>query len=341
MAALTLPDRHQGFFGGGKWGKRMDWAADALYEKSRVYARRAQGEPIASALFGFWMSLALELLARSALSSIHPVLIADPSQEGNIHYAFGINPKGNPKSVHAKTVFARCSIFVPGFTDQMSGRCLILADRRNAELHSGAAAFEGVDNSHWLPQAYEVVEVLLAHIGKDFAGFLGADYAPVAEGMLADRRDTRKKEVQNSLSAARKIFAALGQEEAQALGAAAAEKIAVWVNAKAMRRSCNCPACGSLAAMTGESLNRGPVRIDEDESKIVREVRVLPNRLLCIVCKLNLTGFQELNEAGLGAIYTVVEEEDPIEFFGIDPEEYVDVDELIRDRYDDGGYQNE
>ena len=64
--------------------------------------------------------------------------------------------------------------------------------------------------------------------------------------------------------------------------------------------------------------------------------------MICVVCRLDLKGFQELNEAGLGAIYTVSEEEDPIDFFGIVPEEYVDVDELIRERAEEEwGYQNE
>src|SRR4051812_47991905 len=111
----------------------MDWTFEALYGKARLYITRAQNEPIDSALFAFWTSLALELLCRAALAKIHPALLADPTKEDNIQYAFGIIPKANPKSVSAKTVFARASVFVDGFTDRMSSHCLILADRRNAE----------------------------------------------------------------------------------------------------------------------------------------------------------------------------------------------------------------
>ena len=68
----------------------MDWAFEALYGKARAYVQRAHNEPVNSALFGFWTSLALELLCRSALGKIYPVLLADPTQEGNIHYVFGI-----------------------------------------------------------------------------------------------------------------------------------------------------------------------------------------------------------------------------------------------------------
>jgi len=50
-----------------------------------------------------------------------------------------------------------------------------------------------------------------------------------------------------------------------------------------------------------------------------------------------------LHEAERGNIYTVEVTEDPIEFFGIDPEEYVDVDEIVRRYGEDmaASYENE
>ncbi len=67
---------------------------------------------------------------------------------------------------------------------------------------------------------------------------------------------------------------------------------------------------------------------------------MLPNAFRCVHCLLRLDGYQEMLEAGLGSIYTTTEDEDPIEFFGIDPEEYVDVEKLVRDYHEDG-YMNE
>jgi rubredoxin len=317
----------------------VDWSFESLYAKARLYIRRAQDEPIDSALFGFWTSLSLELLCRAALAKIHPVLLADPTNEGNIQYAFGINPKSNPKSVQAKAVFARCSVFIDGFTDKMSAHCLIMADRRNAELHSGAAAFEVSDNSAWLPATYEVMAILLKNIGTDFADFLG-EHAHTANRMLQKRRESIKKEVRDRISAARNFFAALTEPEKTTRTEQLRAPIAKWLKENSLRRECVCPACKSKGIMTGESLNRSPVRIDEEQGTITREVRVLPNTFKCPMCRLGLSGFQELNEAGLGAIYTVTVEEDPIEFFGIVPEEHVDVQELIRSYYE-GDYQNE
>jgi hypothetical protein len=220
----------------------------------------------------------------------------------------------------------------------MSGHCLIMADRRNSALHSGAAAFEGLDNSKWLPATYEVLEVLLSHMHRDFTDLLGKDNAEFAVRMLEDRRNTVKREVQEKIAAARGYFAALSPDSKSELSEGAGSSIAAWAKANRLRRACKCPACSLPAGMSGETVGRSPVRINEDDGVIRREVRVLPNVLMCPSCRLGLSGYQEMNEAGLGAIYTIEEQEDPIEFFGIIPEEHVDIEELMRNY---GEYENE
>ena len=320
----------------------MDWSPESLYSKAKVFAQRAHNDSGQAALFGFWMSLSLELLARAALAHIHPVLLADPKEQDNIYYAFGIVPKGVAKSISAKALFARCSVFVDNFTDKMSGHCLIMADRRNAELHSGAAAFEDIDSSKWLPATYEVIEILLNHMKRNFADLLGAD-ADVAVTVLKDRRDSIKREVQEKLSEARKYFDSLQSEIQSGRSDRAKVTLAPWVKANGLRKMCQCPACTRLAGMSGETVGRSPVRIDENSGRITREVRVLPNVLVCPSCRLELNGYQEINEAGLGAIYTIEQQEDPIEFFGIIPEEHVDIEALVQEHLENmyDGYLNE
>jgi hypothetical protein len=319
----------------------MDWDSNLLYEKAKLFAQRAHDEPVESSIFAFWMSISLEILARAALAQIHPVLLADPREQDNIHYAFGINPKGLPKSIPAKALFARCSVFVKDFTDKMSGHCLIVADRRNTELHSGIAAFENLDNWKWLPATYEVMEVLLSHLKRDFADFLG-DHEGVAVGALKDRQESIKKDVQTKLAAARKFYSELKDDARTGIDAAAQETTSEWLKENVLWRRESCPACKNDAVVGGETVGRSPVKVDEEESAISRTVRVMPNKLRCAHCKLILLSFQELREAERGNIYTVEVTEDPIEFFGIDPEEYVDVDEIVR-RYgeDMAAYENE
>jgi hypothetical protein len=233
-------------------------------------------------------------------------------------------------------------VFVKNFTDKMSGHCLIVADRRNTELHSGIAAFEKLDNWKWLPATYEVIEVLLTHLQRDFADFLG-DHEALAVETLKDRRDSIKKEVQEKLSAARKFYEGLTDDARKGTDVVAHEKTSSWLMDNILRRKDSCPACGSDAVIGGETVGRTPVRVDEEANTISRDVRVLPNKLRCAYCKLTLLSFQELREAERGNIYTVEQNEDPVEFFGIDPEEYVDVDEIVRRYGDDmaSSYENE
>ena len=318
----------------------MDWSRDSLYNKAKLFAQRAHNEDIESALFGFWISLSLELLARAALSHIHPALLADPKEPDNLQYAFGKVPKAVPKSIAAKALYARCSVFIEGFTDMMAGHCLVMADRRNSELHSGAAVFEDLETSSWLPQTYEVIDVLLTHISSGFADFIGEDHKSFAVDMLKDRKEGIKKEVQDKISAAKQAFEKQTLEwKAERLAATAPTRDG-WIAQSRFRKGCTCPACRSKAVIGGESVSRGPAKIDEASGQISREVRVLPNVLFCPLCGLSLTGYQQMREARLGDIYTVIDAEDPIEFFGIDPEEHVDLDKMMRE-YHEMEYNNE
>lgn len=321
----------------------MEWEFDPLFAKAKLYASRANEEEINSALYGFWMSLCTELLARAALSKIHPVLIADPTNEANIYYVFGVNPKANPRSVHAKTVFARCAVFIEKFTDNMAGHCLLLADRRNKELHGGDAAFEGIAPATWLPRTYEIFKVLLEHMGLNLEDLLGAEQAAGAEKMLDDRGAAIEKEVKDRVSKHKKDFSGLTGDQKSEITAKAAKAMAKWLGMTPLGRSVDCPSCGFAGALHGESINRGPIKISDEDGTMTREVRVLPNKFRCAVCSLHLDGFTELTHAGLGNIFTSMEEEDPIEFFGIDPEEYVDVEKIVQEYHAEEmyGWQNE
>src|SRR5260370_861815 len=82
----------------------MIWDSDQYWKKAIRYAEIASQTERERWERPFWLSLALEFLARSALTKIHPALNADPEGEGlNLLYAFGFELKGQPKSlpIHA------------------------------------------------------------------------------------------------------------------------------------------------------------------------------------------------------------------------------------------------
>lgn len=64
----------------------MMWSEKEYWNKARLYIRRAQSARADEGLYPFWMALAMEFVARAALSKVSPVLNADPNQVDNIYY---------------------------------------------------------------------------------------------------------------------------------------------------------------------------------------------------------------------------------------------------------------
>lgn len=174
---------------------------------------------------------------------------------------------------------------------------------------------------------------MLVHLGVSFADYLGNEHAATAIEMLRDRRETVKREILERIRRAKAFFDHLSKEELTRRNDQSKIVFRERPHERSVHREIKCPACGSPAVMTGEIVGRGPVRIDERNTAIEREVRVLPTKLRCPHCELKLDGFQEMRQAGLGSVYTVDESEDPIEFFGIDPSDYIDPDEFIRQHF--------
>src|SRR5437763_11589298 len=73
------------------------WSTDALLAKSQMYFEEMLKHSRDEWQFAHWSSLALELLARSALSQISPTLLADTKGPDNkdwdsTYYALGNTP---------------------------------------------------------------------------------------------------------------------------------------------------------------------------------------------------------------------------------------------------------
>src|SRR5688572_20958404 len=98
----------------------MSWDRDPLWAKSRLYFEYALAFDRADPRFGLWCTFGLELLARSALSSISPVLLAESDREHKyLLHALG---RGNPKigqiSIGAERVLRLCEALFSAFTSE-------------------------------------------------------------------------------------------------------------------------------------------------------------------------------------------------------------------------------
>lgn len=311
----------------------MNWSEEFLYNKAKIFMQRGVNEDASSEMFPFWASLSLELLCRAALAKKHPILLADPRDEDNLLYACGENTGKSPKSLAISIIIGRCRKYVPRFEDSHVELANQMMELRNAELHSAEAAFNALAASSWQPDFYTLVEVLLSHLGRSLEDYLGAEVAARANRMLQARTAETKKDVLQRISRCKQWVEQLEKKSLQEKQKQAESKVNEIVQRSPLARECKCPACGNQAAMLGEVTDSGEAKLNDGE--ITVEKRVLPKSFRCFVCDLRLNNFTEMHIANLGAIYTINETEDPIEYFGIVPEEHVDVEELMREHYAD------
>jgi hypothetical protein len=304
----------------------LDWSHDALWLKTKLYASRAAAENRSSALFGLWSALTLELLARSALAFVHPSLLADPRGD-DVLYAAGVTVTWTPRSIPTRTVLQRCVLVVPDFTDTDRGSCMNFVERRNAELHSGGLAFESFPAEVWLAEYYRLCDLLLKAQGKSLGRLFGGDEAVAARKMIRASAATIKKRVMDSVSAHRRDFESLTDDER------AERRVAVplILHPPPNARPTDCPACGSREFVEGKTVRSSPPQLEGDE--VVIDTVALPVRFECRVCGLKLNSHAALHAVGLGGQYTHRETWEIDEYYGRSesPWEYYDDDEYGND----------
>lgn len=299
------------------------FSREALWQKAKLYAHRAMNTPREDPTFGLWATLALEFLARSAVASVHPVLVADPQEPHHLLYAFGFRTDKAPKSIPAKAVFARCEAIIPNFTDAERKYAMNLVERRNAELHSGDPAFHGHASSEWLAEYFRVCEILLVFQGRALGHLLGSDEAKTARKLIKAEQSNVKGTVLGEIARRRAAFQALAPAERKVLS----HDSGLRARANTLRglaQRIRCPACDSFGVEWGQRVRTSEPVAEEDAVR-VRTV-ALPTRFQCYACGLRLRTHGQVHFAGLGDQFSVDEYTEPTDFYGLeyppDGEEY-------------------
>lgn len=276
---------------------------------------RAFGEPTEDPIFGLWAALALELLARSALASVSPALLAEPDKDHRyLLHALGRGAeKTSRKSIASVQVLQLCSTIFAEFTEEDKNVATAIINRRNEELHSGTAAFIEYPSSKWLAGFHKACKALCKAQGKELADFYGDAEADNAEEMLAAQRTVVKGHVESKIAAHRKVFDAKPKDERDKI-AATAQKLAAELAWKGYHKT-KCPSCGCWAGIQGDVYGRESVSHEDGEVVVRRPVS--PRSLSCSACDLRLMGYAELDSAGLGGRYTRTSHYSPEEYFGL------------------------
>jgi hypothetical protein len=304
----------------------IHWSEDSLWQKARLMVTRAKQNPREGPLFAFWSTLALEMLARSVLSSINPCLLADIRGDdrtaNNLFYACGLEVEtlNSPISVMAKTVFSRCEKVIPELVAFKTTREDLLA-RRNEDVHSGGPGFQGLDVSKWIADYYQMCTLLLEYRQLSLSDLFGLEEAKIAQRIIVKQEKDDKKTIQDLIAKFRKDWDSLTDNERKSK-----EEIARKTIVKFPPRSAHvqktCPSCSNRANLIGLQTFQGPTRLDG--KSLTQDITALPEVLLCNFCGLKILHYKNLRAAGFDAEFTVSENPDPVEFHEIDVNEYVE-----------------
>jgi len=290
-----------------------NWNAEDLYNKALLYVGQTEDLPSDKWQYALWMSLALEFLARAALSNINPALLAEAKtdQWSSLYHALGFTPKEqkySPKSIAIADVFKRLNIILDDFTAEHENFGIVHTGKRNSELHSGDMAFEGVNASTWQPRFYAVCQVLLASMGKSLEDLFGKEEAQGALKMIAAAADEGAKAVHGDVAAHQKVWAAKSGAEQKSLS----ESAAVWATRQEGHRV-ECPACESQALVHGEPV--GSAKQQFQDGEIIETREYLPTHFECIACGLKITGLSRLSVVKLGDRYKKTQRYDASELY--------------------------
>lgn len=298
----------------------MSWERDPLWAKARLFFERAFNTERDDPAFGLWCSLGLELLARAAVASVSPALLAqpDPTHRNLLH---AVHPESEipfPKSIGASVVFDLCRKLFPEFSEEDRKLALALLNRRNEELHSGAAAFDEYGTSEWLVGLYHACKSLTIVLQEHLEGLFGEGEANFAEKLLAENRDNLKNKVLGAIAAHRKLFTTKDPHEQRA-ARTRAEDLSRDLSTQG-HHAVTCPACECTATVEGTPFGKEHVTHEEDGTIVVRQA-VSPTDLSCSACGLTLTTYAALETARLGDPFTRRRTYSPEDYYGLtDPD---------------------
>jgi hypothetical protein len=307
----------------------MSWERDTLWAKARLFFERAFNEPRESPLFCLWCSLGLELLARAALASVSPTLLAEPDQEHKhlLHALKRGSQAGSPRSIGSAQVFKLCNVLFSDFSKEDLVMALALTNRRNDELHTGSAAFDEYPSKLWLAGFYRACRSLATAMGESLESLFGKQEAKAAIEILKDVQEDVKSRTLNTIAAHRKVFEAKMEDVKRNLAAAAkaeAERLSHQRHHRA-----DCPACQSIGTLQGKAV--GEKHESLEDGVIVLRQSVSPREFHCPACDLHLQGYGPLDAAGLGGLYTRRTEVSPEDYYGLIDPKTADLSPYIQD----------
>ena len=290
-----------------------EWDAQALLNKAQSYSEVMLSFPRDDWKFAVWSTFSLELLARAALSTYSPTLVAETRNNwDSLLYSLGIQPNTKnfvPRAVDISEVFRRLQELIRDFTPELQTFCARHMSKRNEELHSGGTPFVGVSTSSWLPTYYESCVVLLSSMGESLEKYLGNSEAGVAEAIMTAAKDESAEAIKGTVHAHSVAWDNNSTEEKELLGL----QSSTWATRQTGHRV-TCPACKCTAILAGSAI-APPLKAITEDDEITETQEYLPAKFECVGCGLKISGLSQLNAAGLGDTFNATFTYDANEYY--------------------------
>lgn len=314
----------------------MTWQSDNYFSKAQRYWQRTTTAGRDAEQFLLQLSFVLEFVVRGALASAHPTLNAE-LDEDSIFFANGQKPNRPARSVKMDKALERIKRLIPDVTQDEIQAAKLLIDTRNEELHSDTDALQAVTDKALKPNVLSVLVKLAKFAQQDILVVMGKEDGQQALDTAQALSKDRKDRVRGLIKIHKDRFFALALEvQEQQREAAKLNFSSAVLKSGHHIITHKCPACSTMGVLGGRPIGSSAPILDGNE--IYVEVRVSPELFECKCCDLKIKGLDELMSSGFDHEFISRNDLDPVEHFGIDPMDYVDTDEIIREYGRDMAY---
>ena len=285
--------------------------AEALWNKAKLFLERGlkARDEADFGTFHIWAALALELLGKSALATIHPALVADPTKFDSLLVACGHPVNDNTRSIMAKTTYERLKHLSKDFDDRAERFCMLMANRRNEELHSGSSPTTDLEPRAWVPEFWRITEIVSRIASRTLDDLVGTSEAARVQEVIKDTSRVLAAAVEARIERCRADFnRKYPPGSAELVHVLQAVKTAGQpAGHRGLLRDTDhfkriaCPSCGADGWLFGNEghSERRPVESDGEIAWQVEDVAYYTEAFACTACSLVLNGRVELDAAEL------------------------------------------
>ena len=311
----------------------MSWDYKKYFAKAQLTWLRIRQMEHDNERYLLEVSFFCEYMIRGVLVRRNPTLNAAPDEESLMHAA-GLASTKAPRSIPMEMATSRVNRLIPDITDLELKTITGLFVARNGELHGDSDEICGLRPEDVMPKILSFMVRMAADAGQNLADIMGTEDAAHARDIAVAEQKGRQKRVKELIRIQKDRFFGLDDTEQKKRREEAKPKFVHAVTASSRHlKAQKCPACANMAILGGNPIGKSSPFLRQGE--LLVEVRVQPDHFECKCCELVIKGLDELLAGDFPHEFVTKDSVDPIEHFSIDPMDYVDRDQILREYAED------